>query len=71
MLCPGWRVRSATARLHAAMVHHPNGKVYIIELDATRGTWVDSLRLEKHRPLALKDGFRCADSPFRRVLCVS
>ena len=39
-------------------MHHTSGKVYIIELDSTRGTWVDSLRLEKHRPLTLKDGFR-------------
>jgi hypothetical protein len=41
-------------------VHHTSGKVYIIELDASHGTWVDTLRLERHRPLALKDGFRCA-----------
>jgi hypothetical protein len=50
--------RSATSRLHAAIVHHPSGKVYIIELNATHGTLVDSLRLEKHRPLQIKDGFR-------------
>jgi hypothetical protein len=50
---------SAASRLHAAVVHHPSGKVYIIELNATQGTLVDSLRLEKHRPLQIKDGFRC------------
>jgi hypothetical protein len=50
--------RSAASRLHAAIVHHPSGKVYIIELNATHGTLVDSLRLEKHRPLQIKDGFR-------------
>ena len=44
------------------MVHHPSGKVYIIELNAATGTLVDSLRLERHRPLQIKDGFRCGCS---------
>jgi len=49
---------SAASRVHAAVVHHETGKVYIIDLGSTRGTQVDSLQLEKHRPLGLKDGFR-------------
>ena len=50
-------LRSAASRLHAAVVHHPSGKVYLIDLGSTRGTQVDALKLDKHRPLQLKDGF--------------
>ena len=48
---------SAASRLHAAVVHHPSGKVYLIDLGSTRGTQVDALKLDKHRPLQLRDGF--------------
>ncbi len=49
------------AALHAAFVHHPSGKLYLIELaGAAGGTLVDSLRLERHRPLQVKAGFRRA-----------
>jgi NIMA-interacting peptidyl-prolyl cis-trans isomerase 1 len=46
------------SRLHAAFVHHgENGKLYAIDL-STGGTWVDSLRLIKNKPLSLKPGYR-------------
>jgi hypothetical protein len=50
-------LRSAASRLHAAVVHHPSGKVYLIDLGSTRGTQVDALKLDKHRPLQIRDGF--------------
>lgn len=48
----------ACSRVHAALVHHENGKVYLIELQASRGTFVvpSGVKAERHRPLSLKPG---------------
>ena len=48
---------SAASRLHAAIVHHETGKVYLLDLSSS-GTQVDTLRCEKHRPLKIHSGFR-------------
>jgi peptidyl-prolyl cis-trans isomerase NIMA-interacting 1 len=48
---------SAASRLHAAIVHHETGKVYLLDLSSS-GTQVDTLRCERHRPLKLHNGFK-------------
>ena len=49
--------RSAASRLHAALVHHQDGKWYLIDLGASNGTLVDGFAAQKHRPLRLRPGF--------------
>jgi NIMA-interacting peptidyl-prolyl cis-trans isomerase 1 len=47
---------AAASRLHAAIVHHENGSVYLIDTSSS-GTQVDSLKCDKHRPLHLHSGY--------------
>lgn len=44
------------SRTHAAIVHHRNGRVYLIDLKSTHGTKVDGEALEAHKPTRLKEG---------------
>jgi len=44
------------SRTHAAIVHHRNGRVYLIDLKSTHGTKVDGEALEAYKPTRLKEG---------------
>eukprot|EP00963_Diacronema_lutheri_P008746 scaffold772_cov339-Pavlova_lutheri.AAC.42 len=44
------------SRTHAAIVHHRNGRLYLIDLKATHGTKMDGEPVEAHKPTRLKDG---------------
>eukprot|EP00959_Pyramimonas_sp_CCMP1952_P027478 577563-Pyramimonas_sp.AAC.1 len=46
----------SASRMHAAIVHHENGRLYIIDLGATHGTTVDGKKLVTHKPVQLIDG---------------
>mmetsp|Transcript_20876 Transcript_20876/g.45745 ORF Transcript_20876/g.45745 Transcript_20876/m.45745 type:complete len:257 (-) Transcript_20876:277-1047(-) len=46
----------SASRMHAAIVHHTNGRLYIIDLGATQGTTVDGKKLVTHKPVQLVDG---------------
>jgi NIMA-interacting peptidyl-prolyl cis-trans isomerase 1 len=46
------------SRVHAAIVHHEDGRTYLIDLESRGGTTLDGARVEKNRPTRLRDGAR-------------
>jgi len=44
------------SRKHAAIVHHTSGKLYLIDLQAGHGTFVDDKKVKPHTPMSLKEG---------------
>ena len=47
------------SRKHAAVVHHQDGSVRLLDLGSSHGTWLDGTRLQPHRgSAALQDGSR-------------
>ncbi|CAG9460410.1 unnamed protein product [Pedinophyceae sp. YPF-701] len=49
-------VLEGASRQHAAAVHHQDGRLFLIDLGSTNGTFVDHAQLAKHKPLQLRDG---------------
>eukprot|EP00741_Cyanophora_paradoxa_P023707 tig00021612_g22901.t1 len=47
---------ASISRLHAAVVHHKNGNVYVLDLGSTHGTFVADVRIEAHTPTLLDEG---------------
>ncbi|KAA6417595.1 hypothetical protein WJX79_008560 [Trebouxia sp. C0005] len=43
------------SRTHAALVHHEDGKTYLIDLQSTHGTFVKGKRLPPNKPILLTD----------------
>lgn len=47
---------NTVSRLHAAIVHHSDGRIYLIDLKSTHGTLLDDQRVAYHKPTKLQDG---------------
>ena len=47
---------ASISRHHAAVAHHGDGRVYIIDLKSACGTKVDGKRIDGHRPTELRPG---------------
>ncbi|PNW72347.1 hypothetical protein CHLRE_16g671900v5 [Chlamydomonas reinhardtii] len=46
------------SRVHAALVHHNDGRIFLIDLQSTQGTTVDGRRIAPNKPVVLKDNTR-------------
>ncbi|GBF97346.1 hypothetical protein Rsub_10993 [Raphidocelis subcapitata] len=46
----------SASRQHAALVHHEDGRLFLIDLQSTHGTSVDGARVAPHKPTVMKDG---------------
>ncbi|GFR47805.1 hypothetical protein Agub_g9581 [Astrephomene gubernaculifera] len=46
------------SRVHAAIVHHSDGRIFLIDLQSTQGTFVDGRRIPPNKPVVLKDQTR-------------
>ncbi|KXZ55762.1 hypothetical protein GPECTOR_2g1312 [Gonium pectorale] len=46
------------SRVHAAIVHHADGRIFLIDLQSTQGTTVDGRRIAPNKPVVLKDQAR-------------
>lgn len=46
------------SRVHAAIVHHTDGRLFLIDLQSTQGTQLDGKRVPPNKPITLKDGSR-------------
>ncbi|KAG2447282.1 hypothetical protein HYH02_007612 [Chlamydomonas schloesseri] len=46
------------SRVHAALVHHNDGRIFLIDLQSTQGTTVDGRRVPPNKPVVLKDNTR-------------
>ncbi|GLC44487.1 hypothetical protein PLESTB_000068100 [Pleodorina starrii] len=46
------------SRVHAALVHHTDGRIFLIDLQSTQGTLVDGRRVPPNKPVVLKDQTR-------------
>lgn len=44
------------SRVHAAIVHHNDGRLFIIDLQSTQGTLLDGKRVPPNKPIGLKKG---------------
>jgi len=49
---------STCSRSHAALVHHHDGRLFLIDLQSTHGTKVDGKGIAPNKPVQLKDGAR-------------
>ncbi|KAK9823981.1 hypothetical protein WJX72_006781 [[Myrmecia] bisecta] len=49
---------SNASRTHAALVHHEDGRLYLIDLESTHGTFVDGTKLASNKPTALVNNQR-------------
>eukprot|EP01026_Neomeris_dumetosa_P031226 TRINITY_DN24786_c1_g1_i1.p1 TRINITY_DN24786_c1_g1~~TRINITY_DN24786_c1_g1_i1.p1 ORF type:complete len:271 (+),score=25.50 TRINITY_DN24786_c1_g1_i1:34-813(+) len=47
---------NTVSRIHAAFVHHTDGRIYLIDNRSTHGTLVNQKRIEPHKPFHLRDG---------------
>jgi hypothetical protein len=45
------------SRLHAAVVHHKDGRLYLIDLKSTHGSFINGERVAPYKPSKLKHGF--------------
>lgn len=53
----------SVSRHHAALVHHENGRLYVIDLNSAFGTTVNGKKLEKHKPTKLGANVRFGEGP--------
>ncbi|KAJ9528594.1 hypothetical protein QJQ45_020435 [Haematococcus lacustris] len=44
------------SRLHAALVHHTDGRLFVIDLQSAQGTFLDGKPVPAYKPTCLKDG---------------
>jgi hypothetical protein len=44
------------SRVHSALVHGPNNKIYLYDLGSTNGTFVDEHRIKSLVPVEIHDG---------------
>ncbi|RHY30712.1 hypothetical protein DYB32_004083 [Aphanomyces invadans] len=63
------RVLIVYHRMHAALVHHVDGAMYLIDLGSCHGTFMDGEKLEPLRPTLLSHGthLRCVDAYSNRI----
>ncbi|GAX75947.1 hypothetical protein CEUSTIGMA_g3390.t1 [Chlamydomonas eustigma] len=47
---------TSCSRVHAALVHHEDGRIFLIDLHSTSGTQVDRKPIPAHKPTSIKDG---------------
>ncbi|CAD7697027.1 unnamed protein product [Ostreobium quekettii] len=62
------------SKLHAAIVHHEDGRLFLIDLKSTHGTHLGGSKIPGHKPTLLKDKmeFRLGQSSVQyRVRCES
>ncbi len=46
----------SSSRVHATIIHHTNGAVYIVDLGSYHGTFVDDIRLKPLQPTLIVHG---------------
>lgn len=44
------------SRVHAALCHHNDGRIFLIDLSSTHGTFVDGTKISPNKPTVLKNG---------------
>eukprot|EP00899_Mesostigma_viride_P002533 jgi/Mesvir1/12280/Mv00489-RA.1 len=49
---------SKVSRTHAAIVHHTNGEVYVIDLKSGHGTYLNGDQVPANKPTRLVDGYK-------------
>ena len=54
------------SRKHAAMIHHSDGRVFLIDLGSMQGSWVDGAQLEPNVPHELKNGTSRRSTKYNR-----
>jgi len=47
---------ASVSRKHAAIVHHTNGKLYLIDLESGHGTFLNEEQVKPNSPTSLQDG---------------
>ncbi|CAL8464890.1 g4425 [Coccomyxa elongata] len=47
---------SSCSRTHAALVHHEDGRLYLIDLQSSQGTYLDGRKLPANKPTQIVDG---------------
>ncbi|GMH40764.1 hypothetical protein BSKO_08668 [Bryopsis sp. KO-2023] len=57
-LCDVTHQHDSVSRMHAAIVHHKDGRCFIIDLKSTRGTKLNGANLLGHKPTVLKNKMR-------------
>ena len=60
----------SVSRLHCALVHHQDGRLYLIDL-SSHGTTVDGEPIKRHKPTKVKDGFQFALGKSDKICTVS
>jgi NIMA-interacting peptidyl-prolyl cis-trans isomerase 1 len=50
----------SASRQHAALVHHEDGRLFLIDLGSTHGTTLDGVPVAPNKPVQLRDGARLA-----------
>ncbi|KAH7617381.1 hypothetical protein Ndes2526B_g07983 [Nannochloris sp. 'desiccata'] len=56
------------SRRHGALVHHKDGRIYIIDLASRTGVSIDGTRIPPNKPTKLKNGSRITIGPRTYVL---
>jgi pSer/pThr/pTyr-binding forkhead associated (FHA) protein len=47
---------ATSSRQHAALCHHNDGRVFLIDLGSSHGTFLDGSQLPPNKPVVLKSG---------------
>ena len=47
---------ASASRQHAAIIHHQNGGLYIVDLKSSHGSWVNGKQLKPHEATRIRDG---------------
>lgn len=47
---------ASASRQHAALCHHTDGRVFLIDLGSSHGTFLDGSQLPPNKPVVLKNG---------------
>ena len=54
---------TGASRRHAALVHHEDGRVYLIDLHSTAGTYHENRKHDAFKPRELQDGDQVSTQP--------
>jgi nuclear inhibitor of protein phosphatase 1 len=47
---------ATSSRQHAALCHHHDGRVFLIDLGSSHGTFLDGSQLPPNKPVVVKNG---------------